>query len=52
MSQRDTDVLIDHARKMRDEMKEFCRRVEIGEVQSTKTYKKFKRILGDYESSK
>jgi hypothetical protein len=30
-------------------MREFCKRVEAGEVQSVRTYAKFKALLGDKE---
>jgi hypothetical protein len=33
--------------EMADAMREFCERVEKGEVRSVKTYNKFKAILSD-----
>lgn len=39
-------ALADENRKLRALMREFCDRVERGEVKSVKTYAKFKEALG------
>lgn len=36
--------------EMADAMNEFCHRVEIGEVQSTYTYQKFKHLMNSYNT--
>lgn len=49
LPQRKLVTALEQLEQVREAMKEFVRRVEVGEVRSKKTYAKFKNILKQQE---